>query len=169
MTRASHGEARRSGKALRNGETSVRVHFQGQVEVVRFTMPHPTTVAPEQFAARQNAIDEPVFAKLAALHVPPSPACTDEVFIRRASLDTIGTLPTADEVTAFLADTRPEKRALLVEALLARPEWDRLLDAAARRSAPESEGARSRRARHERRAGFSRVAAQAGGGKSSME
>jgi hypothetical protein len=60
-------------KALRPGETSVRVHFMGQVEVIRFTMPFPDEIAAAEFAPRQNAIDEPVFQKLAGLRIPPSP------------------------------------------------------------------------------------------------
>ncbi len=110
-------------KAIRCGEASIRVHFQGQVEVVRFTMPYPAKVEPEQFIARQNAIDEPVFEKLAKLRIPPSPPCDDETFIRRASLDAAGILPKPEEVTAFLADQSPDKRARLVDSLLERPEW----------------------------------------------
>ena len=110
-------------KALRQGEASVRVHFQSAVQVVRFTMPFEHKVEPALYTARSNALDEPVFKKLAALRLPPSPDCDDQTFIRRAFLDAIGTLPTADEVAAFLADPRPDKRAQLVEAILARPEW----------------------------------------------
>ena len=110
-------------KALRAGETSVRVHFQGQVEVMRLTIPFPTQVAAEEFAVRQNAIDEPVFKKLAALRIPPSPLCDDATFLRRAMLDTIGTLPSPEEASAFLADTHADKRARLVEELLQRPEY----------------------------------------------
>ena len=47
---------------------------------------------------RRNFIDELVLAKLQSLNLPPSPRCSDAEFIRRAYLDTIGTLPTADEV-----------------------------------------------------------------------
>jgi hypothetical protein len=112
-----------SVKALRCGEASVRVHFQGQVEVVRFTMPFPTEVEPGQFAPRQNQLDGPIFDKLAALRIPPSPLCDDQTFIRRAYLDAIGVLPTPEETTAFLADSRPDRRAQLVEQLLTRPEW----------------------------------------------
>ena len=57
-------------KALRNGEASIRVHFQGQVQVVRFTMPFPHEVPPALFAATQNALDAPVFKKLAGAASP---------------------------------------------------------------------------------------------------
>ncbi len=110
-------------KALRAGEASVRVHFQGQVAVTRCTMPFPAQVAEAEFTGSCNAIDEPVFAKLRALHLAPSAGCDDRTFIRRAFLDAIGTLPTPEEVTAFVAETRPDKRAQLVDALLERPEW----------------------------------------------
>ena len=43
--------------------------------------------------------------------------------MRRAFLDAIGTLPAAEEARAFVADRRADKRARLVEALLARPEY----------------------------------------------
>ncbi|HEY2343782.1 MAG TPA: DUF1549 domain-containing protein, partial [Chthoniobacteraceae bacterium] len=110
-------------KALRSGEGSVRIHFQGQVAVVRFTMPYKADVASADFTSRNNAIDDPVFQKLKALHVAPSGDCGDATFIRRAFLDTIGVLPTPEEAAAFTADTRPDKRARLVDDLLARPEW----------------------------------------------
>lgn len=110
-------------KAIRSGETSVRVHFQGQVAVVRMTIPFERTVAASEFAARQNAIDEPVFQKLLGLHIPPSPACDDTTFLRRAMLDAIGTLPSPEEVRAFAADTAPDKRVKLVDRLLERPEY----------------------------------------------
>ena len=110
-------------KAQRHGETSVRVHFQRQVEVVRFTMPHPAEVSAASLAARNNVVDEPIFAKLAALHLPASALCTDQAFIRRAFLDTLGLLPTPEETLAFAADSSADKRPKLVDALLERSEW----------------------------------------------
>lgn len=110
-------------RAVRHGETAVRVHFQGLVQVVRFTMPYENAIADANYARHSNAIDAPIFAKLKALRIPPSPDCDDATFIRRACLDTIGALPTVDETAGFLADRAPDKRARLVDQLLTRPEW----------------------------------------------
>ena len=71
----------------------------------------------------RNKIDELVFAKLQELEIEPSHLCSDAVFVRRAFLDAIGTLPTADEVLDFLQDPSDEKRAALVDRLLERPEF----------------------------------------------
>ena len=110
-------------KVLRAGETTIRVHFQGLVEVIRFTMPREAPVDAALYAERKNALDAPIFEKLRSLRIPPAGDCDDATFIRRASLDAIGTLPTPEEVTAFLADKAADKRAKLIDALLARPEW----------------------------------------------
>jgi hypothetical protein len=49
--------------------------------------------------------------------------CSDAVFLRRVFLDILGTLPTREEATAFLADNSREKRGQLIDRLLARPEF----------------------------------------------
>ena len=68
-------------------------------------------------------IDELVFARLQELGLEPAPVCTDAVFVRRAFLDVIGTLPTAPEARDFLQDRRPEKRRVLIDRLLERDEF----------------------------------------------
>lgn len=109
---------------MRPGEASVRAHFQGQVGVALFTAPYESNaVAPEQFAAGANSVDTHVFAKLASLRIPPSPASDDAAFLRRASLDATGTLPAPDQARAFFADADPAKRAKLVDRLLDSPEF----------------------------------------------
>jgi hypothetical protein len=68
-----------------------------------------------------NDIDREVFAKLRRLNIAPSGPASDEEFLRRVCLDAIGSLPTPDEVRAFLADRRPDKRARKIDELLAHP------------------------------------------------
>jgi len=70
-----------------------------------------------------NGIDPPVLAALTAKEIKPAPVCSDAVFIRRVFIDVIGTVPKRDEVLAFLADERVDKRALLIDAVLQRPEF----------------------------------------------
>jgi len=73
--------------------------------------------------ADAGRIDRLVDAKLQTLRIVPSESCTDEEFLRRASLDICGVLPTSDEYRSFLASPDPKKRAHLVDQLLARPEF----------------------------------------------
>lgn len=83
----------------------------------------PAPSASYDLPATHNRVDELVRTTLREQGTPLSAPCTDEVFIRRVFLDVIGSLPTAAEVRAFLADARPEKRALLIDALLDRNEF----------------------------------------------
>ncbi len=70
-----------------------------------------------------NFVDELVYEKLKKLNVRPAPLCTDREFIRRVFLDTVGLPPTPQEVEQFTADSRADKRAQLIDALLQRPEY----------------------------------------------
>jgi hypothetical protein len=107
------------------GETAVNASFLTGVALARVRSPFPTTVAESAYggAARVNAIDDRVLDKLRQLNIEPAPLCTDAEFIRRASLDAAGILPTRSEVEQFLADTRPDKRARLIDALVERDEF----------------------------------------------
>lgn len=55
--------------------------------------------------------------------IHPAYLCSDAVFIRRAYLDVIGTLPEPQDVRRFLSDTSPDKRTALIETLFSRPEF----------------------------------------------
>jgi len=70
-----------------------------------------------------NYVDELVFYHWRDLHLTPSELCTDEVFLRRATIDLIGLLPTRDDWRAFSDDPSPNKRDNLIETLLARDEF----------------------------------------------
>ena len=70
-----------------------------------------------------NDIDTLVMAALRKDGIEPANLCSDAVFIRRAYLDTIGLLPEPQDVRTFLQDHHPEKRAVLIDALLQREEF----------------------------------------------
>ncbi len=72
---------------------------------------------------KNNKIDELVLRELKSRDTPPSETCSDEVFLRRAYIDVIGTLPLAQEAKTFLGDKDPKKRAKLIDRLLARSEF----------------------------------------------
>ena len=57
------------------------------------------------------------------LQIAPAEVCSDEVFLRRVFLDTIGTLPTPDEARDFLDSTDKDKRSTLIDKLLDREEY----------------------------------------------
>ena len=103
------------------GDVAVMVRYQGQVAVFRATVPLGAPV--ENLPAPRSYIDELVFAKLKAMGMPPSAPCDDATFLRRASIDIAGHLPTTDETRRFLADADPAKRDKLIDALLASPEY----------------------------------------------
>ncbi|MBI5725197.1 MAG: DUF1553 domain-containing protein [Planctomycetes bacterium] len=73
--------------------------------------------------APESQIDKLVFARLEKLGIKPANLCSDAVFVRRAFLDVIGTLPTEKEARDFLSDSSPNKRSALVDKLLARDEF----------------------------------------------
>jgi hypothetical protein len=108
-----------------SGEAAITVWYLSRVAFTRVTSPVPDPPPAERFsrATRHNRIDEIVLQKLEALGIPPAGPASDAEFLRRASLDATGTLPTPAEVERFLADTDPKKRERLVDSLLARPEF----------------------------------------------
>jgi len=103
------------------GTTSVMVRFQEHVAVFMATIPlgRPTPNLPTP----SNFIDEHVFAKLKVLGLPPSAECDDATFLRRATLDITGRLPTLEQTQAYLSDKAPEKRARLIDDLLDSPGY----------------------------------------------
>jgi hypothetical protein len=105
-----------------SGEAAIMARYQGHVAVFRATVPLGAKTPPYQFKPN-NFVDTHVQRKWELLGIVPSDLCADHEFIRRVSLDITGTLPTPDQVQAFVADTDPDKRAKLVDALLQRPEY----------------------------------------------
>ena len=67
-------------------------------------------------------IDRLVLSKLAAMDIKPV-RCSDGVFVRRAYVDVIGTLPTAEEARKFIKDSAKNKRHALIDSLMERSEF----------------------------------------------
>jgi hypothetical protein len=109
--------------AKRSGEAAILVRTLDQVTAARIGVVLSPVVRNYPNVPRQNFIDDFVFSKLKRLNIVPSEVCTDEEFLRRAHLDLIGVLPTADEARKFLANRDANKRAKLVDELLERPEY----------------------------------------------
>ena len=70
-----------------------------------------------------NPIDKLVGEKLNKLGIAPSAICSDTEFLRRVSIDLTGTLPSPDEVLAFIADQAADKRIRKIDELLERPSY----------------------------------------------
>ena len=74
-------------------------------------------------ATASDRIDQLVFGRLRELNLAPVNLCSDTVFLRRAFLCVIGTLPTEEEARTFLDATDPDRRARLIDQLLQRDEY----------------------------------------------
>lgn len=107
------------------GEGAVVCNFASKIAISKITSPYDQSVDPALYAQspRNNFIDELVIKQLQRLNLPPSPQSNDADFIRRAFIDTIGTLPQPAEVESFVADQSPDKRNKLIDDLLNRPEF----------------------------------------------
>ncbi len=113
------GEVRKE----QDGETTLLVRYLGEQVPVRVAF-LPDVPEPDLSVLKSShRIDELIARQLRELRIPPAELASDALFIRRASLDITGTLPTADVVRAFLADPAPNKREKLIDSLLSRPEY----------------------------------------------
>lgn len=108
-----------------SGEGAILVWFGSKVALARFTVPYPYQVAESVYAnaPRRNFIDDVNLTQLKTLQLQPSPRCDDDAFLRRATLDTLGRLPNAEDRTGYLAKPASERRDWLIEHLLASEDY----------------------------------------------
>ncbi len=129
---------------LSNNDTSAKISPDGLVTAgdrgeafvmarfATFTVGSQVIVLPKglQFSfpavPENNYIDTLVNAKLKKLRIAPSELCSDEVFLRRAYVDIVGLLPTAEEYQRFMGSKAANKREQLVDELLSRKEFAEL-------------------------------------------
>jgi Protein of unknown function (DUF1553)/Protein of unknown function (DUF1549)/Bacterial Ig-like domain (group 2) len=113
-------------RAKRAGETAIMVRTLGKAVAARIAVIETPPMRDYPEVPRNNFIDELIFSKLKRLNIVPSPLSSDEEFLRRVYLDTVGLLPTLDESARFLNSADPQKRAKLIDQLIARPEFAEL-------------------------------------------
>ncbi len=109
--------------AGKRGEAFVMARYE------TFTVGSQVIVIPDnlQYARPEfppvNYIDGLVADKLHRLRIYPSGVCDDETYLRRVSIDIAGVLPLEDDCRRFLESKDTDKRAKLVDELLARKEF----------------------------------------------
>lgn len=116
----------------RPGLFSVMVRYGGKVATFHSAVPLRMTAEQRGKASarladlegrRKSQFDRLLVRQWRRLRIMPSEPANDATFIRRASLDICGTLPTREEVEAYCADTSVDKRSQLIDRLLDRPEY----------------------------------------------
>ena len=111
----------RTGQVTIVGAGSGRlvIRYRGQPVLAQVLVPAEAKGEFPQ-VKEHNSIDKHVLAKLRQLSIHPSELCDDVTFLRRASLDVAGELPTPDEIRKFVGDPNPDKREKKIDELLVR-------------------------------------------------
>ncbi len=127
VTRLARYDSMNEGMLSVDDNGVVGVHAEGQGPImVRFEGHAGLFIVSVPFSQRReltdwqskNFVDELAAKKFVELGIEPSTVCDDATFIRRAFLDAVGGMPTAEEVSGFLASTDPNKRKVLIDKLL---------------------------------------------------
>jgi hypothetical protein len=113
------------GEVIREstGEVVLLVRYLTELVPMRIVFLPDRPLPAEQKNLVSSTIDRLVLAQLRELRLKSAELAADSVFLRRAYLDTLGLLPTANETREFLADLHPDKRERLIDRLLERPEF----------------------------------------------
>ncbi|MBD3673925.1 MAG: DUF1553 domain-containing protein, partial [Planctomycetaceae bacterium] len=79
---------------------------------------------PEDYQRLDSAtIDEIIETRLQQEEIEPQPVLDDWAFLRRVTLDVIGTNPSPRQIREFFADNSPERRVRYIDRLLDHPGW----------------------------------------------
>ncbi len=112
-----------------SGEGAIVAWYSSQIDIARITVPYPV-IDPGKTSEKlvdtrkpRGFIDEMIDHQLKRLNLPASGACSDQVFVRRVYIDTIGRLPEESEVRQFMTQTQKEKRDLLIDRLLSSDDF----------------------------------------------
>lgn len=105
----------------RAGDTVIVAVYAGRPVSTRVLAPREGPRDVPEPDSSGNVVDQYVEARLAELNIGPSPRCSDEVFLRRLMLTTIGQLPTPEQVREFVQDDTPDKRRRAIDLQLKHP------------------------------------------------
>src|SRR5215471_19321234 len=110
---------------LRRGEAPVLARYEGNYAATTLTVMGDRKGFVWQDPPTWGRIDELVAAKWKRMKIEPSDLCTDLEFIRRVYLDLTGLPPSAEEIRAFVDDSRETrvKRIEVVDRLIGSPEF----------------------------------------------
>jgi hypothetical protein len=125
-------DAKADKKKLKQKLAEKRAAEEKKAPVPADAKPAPAVVNPPAAPAHPmptgklaQLIDSQITQRLRAANVEPSPPATDGEFLRRAYLDIVGVIPTAEQAAAFLDDRSQDKRAKLIDQLLTNPGYGR--------------------------------------------
>jgi hypothetical protein len=99
-----------------------QIHRQLNQRVRQLQFMAPRSVSASS-VPRRNFIDQEIFGKLTDLGVASAPISADSEFLRRIHLDLTGRIPDSSTIRSFLADASPDKRDVMIDRLLASPEY----------------------------------------------
>ncbi|MGH7126946.1 MAG: DUF1549 domain-containing protein, partial [Planctomycetaceae bacterium] len=87
-----------------------------------FTMKNQSAHA-DRSPSSFRRIDAFIHQRLEHKGIEPAALTDDFAFLRRVTLDTVGVVPTPEEIRRFLADPPEERRRLAIDRLLDDPRW----------------------------------------------
>lgn len=110
---------------LRRGEAPVLARYEGNYVATTITVMGDRSGFEWKEPEKWNQIDDFVAAKWQRMKIQPSGLCSDEDFLRRVYLDLTGLPPSAEELSAFLADKTPDraKREAVIDRLIGSAEY----------------------------------------------
>ncbi|MFM7071794.1 MAG: DUF1549 domain-containing protein [Planctomycetota bacterium] len=109
-----------SVEVLAPGEGRLMVRYRAQPAIATVLVPYDDA-SPFPETKPRDVLDVHLVEKLRGLNLRPSPECDDATFLRRATLDLTGALPTPEEARDFLADTLPDRHQRWIDRQLASP------------------------------------------------
>lgn len=112
-------------KGERIGEATLLVRYQGKFSTIPVTVLNPKPGFVWKSEVQNNYIDKFIDEKLKRSKIQPSGLADDATFLRRASLDLTGQIPSPEQVRAFTADPAPAKvkRTRMIDQLIASPAY----------------------------------------------